>query len=67
MSENIKNPLIKKDRDFAHDIAKAIGILLVMQVHIFDYPKWYLIVMAITGVWLMPFYFTLSGYYYNGL
>ena len=65
MSENIKNPLIKKDRDFAHDIAKAIGILLVMQVHIFDYPKWYLIVMAITGVWLMPFYFTLSGYYYR--
>ncbi|MBR3144827.1 MAG: acyltransferase family protein [Clostridia bacterium] len=65
MSEDIKNPLIKKDRDFAHDIAKAIGILLVMQVHIFDYPKWYLIVMAITGVWLMPFYFTLSGYYYQ--
>ena len=65
MSENIKNPLIKKDRDFAHDIAKAIGILLVMQVHIFDYPEWYLIVMAITGVWLMPFYFTLSGYYYQ--
>ena len=60
-----ENPLIKKDRDYAHDIAKGIGILLVMQVHIFDYPKWYLIVMAITGVWLMPFYFTLSGYYYR--
>lgn len=65
MSENIKNPLMKKDRDYAHDIAKGIGILLVMQVHIFDYPKWYLIVIAITEVWLMPFYFTLSGYYYR--
>ncbi len=65
MTENIKNPLMKKDRDYAHDIAKGIGILLVMQVHIFDYPKWYLIVIAITEVWLMPFYFTLSGYYYR--
>ena len=55
----------EKKRDYAQDIAKGIGILLVLQVHIFDYPKWYQIIMAITGVWLMPFFFTLSGYYYR--
>ena len=61
---NMITPEAKK-RDYAQDIAKGIGILLVLQVHIFDYPKWYQIIMAITGVWLMPFFFTLSGYYYR--
>ena len=56
---------VEKQRDYAQDIAKGIGILLVLQVHIFDYPMWYQIIMAITGVWLMPFFFTLSGYYYR--
>ena len=55
----------QKQRDLAQDIAKGIGILLVCMVHIFDYPMWYQVIMAITGVWLMPFFFTLSGYYYR--
>ena len=65
MSKSITAAPAAKQRDHAQDIAKGIGILLVMQVHIFDYPMWYQIVMAITGVWLMPFFFTLSGYYYR--
>ncbi len=65
MSETITAAPAAKQRDHAQDIAKGIGILLVMQVHIFDYPMWYQIIMAITGVWLMPFFFTLSGYYYR--
>ncbi len=65
LAENtVSSPLVKQ-RDYAQDIAKGIGILLVLQVHIFDYPQWYQIIMAITGVWLMPFFFTLSGYYYR--
>lgn len=64
-AKTITAPLEEKKRDYAQDIAKGIGILLVMFVHIFDYPKWYEIIMAITGVWLMPFFFTLSGYYYH--
>ena len=62
--KTVNSPLLKQ-RDYAQDIAKGIGILLVMMVHIFDYPQWYQIIMAITGVWLMPFFFTLSGYYYR--
>ena len=65
MAESITTAPVGKQRDYAQDIAKGIGILLVMQVHIFDYPMWYQIVIAITGVWLMPFFFTLSGYYYR--
>ena len=65
MLETVTPAPAAKQRDLAQDIAKGIGILLVMQVHIFDYPAWYQIVMAITGVWLMPFFFTLSGYYYR--
>ena len=64
-SKTITAPLGEKKRDYAQDIAKGIGILLVVFVHIVDYPKWYEIIMAITGVWLMPFFFTLSGYYYH--
>ncbi|MBQ7173106.1 MAG: acyltransferase family protein [Clostridia bacterium] len=64
-AKTIAAPLEEKKRDYAQDIAKGIGILLVVFVHIFDYPKWYEIIMAITGVWLMPFFFTLSGYYYR--
>ena len=65
MAENALATSLDKKRDYAQDIAKGIGILLVMQVHIFDYPMWYQIIMALTGVWLMPFFFTLSGYYYR--
>lgn len=65
MAENAIITPDEKKRDYAQDIAKGIGILLVMQVHIFDYPMWYQIIMALTGVWLMPFFFTLSGYYYK--
>ena len=65
MSDTTIATTTEKQRDYAQDIAKGIGILLVVQVHIFDYPMWYQIIMAITGVWLMPFFFTLSGYYYR--
>ena len=65
LAENTLSSPLEKQRDYAQDIAKGIGILLVMMVHIFDYPMWYQIIMAITGVWLMPFFFTLSGYYYR--
>ena len=65
MSETLNVTPGAKVRDHAQDIAKGIGILLVMQVHIFDYPMWYQIVIAVTGVWLMPFFFSLSGYYYR--
>ncbi|MBR6917994.1 MAG: acyltransferase family protein [Clostridia bacterium] len=65
MSESTTAAAPAKQRDYAQDIAKGIGILLVMQVHIFDYPMWYQIIIAITGVWLMPFFFSLSGYYYR--
>ena len=54
-----------KPRDRAHDIAKGICILLVLQVHIFNYPEWFRYTLAATSVWLMPFFFTLSGYYYR--
>ena len=64
-AKTIAAPLNEKKRDHAQDIATGIGILLVVFVHIFDYPKWYEIIMALTGVWLMPFFFTLSGYYYH--
>lgn len=52
-------------RDRAQDMAKGLGILLVVESHLFNYPSWYRLIMGITGVWLMAFFFILSGYYYH--
>ncbi|MCQ2771285.1 MAG: acyltransferase family protein [Clostridia bacterium] len=64
-SQNTTALKIAKPRDKAQDIAKGVSILLVILFHTFTMPVWFKTIFSIACVWLMPFFFTLSGYYYT--